>query len=85
MSNPSLARKAGDEEEDEAAGQAWLPMLRPSDSKAWGKVSRTHAEITKSLEPPGGAKKIKKRKTASYPMVTPPTKLSKMERQRKQG
>ena len=72
-------------EVDEAAGQAWLPVVVPGDSKLWGKSSRSYAEITKSLEPPGGAKTIKRRKSASYQGRTPPTKLSKSEHQRMQG
>jgi hypothetical protein len=71
--------------EDEAAGQAWLPVILPSDSKSWGKSSRSFAEISQSLEPPGGDKKLKRRKTASYGGGAAPMRVSKSERQRKQG
>jgi hypothetical protein len=76
---------SGSEEVDEAAGQAWLPVIIPNDSKSWGKSSRSFAEITQSLEPPEDAKKIKRRKSASYKVMTAPMRLSKSERQRKQG
>ena len=79
-------RTAHADEKDKPGGQAWLPVVLPSDGKSWGKNSRTgtFAEITESLEPPEGAKKIKRQKSASFHGVPLSAKLSKSERKRKQ-
>lgn len=74
------------EEIQEEAGDAWLPSIVPGTSASWGVKARDYAEISATLEAPGGERnKGRKRKSARSSIKSAPHKLSKSERTRQQA
>lgn len=73
------------EEIQEEAGDAWLPSVVPGSSASWGVKARSYAEISATLEAPGGGNKRRKRKSARSSTKPAPHKLSKSEHRRQQA
>lgn len=74
------------EEIQEEAGAAWLPSVVPGSSASWGVKARSLAEISATLEAPGGkSNKRRKRKSARSSTKPAPHKLSKSEHKRQQA